>query len=198
MIDLRKKGKVVSFHTPTGGQDNPMTGIEIYMEGSQKKAVEVPAMIGGTVTYSGHTALWGNTVMVQQDDGFIVRYANLSSIVPYKKGTVIKEGDKIGTMKGLNPLKLVMQTKEDYAVKPNVYFKYYEMGATDVLENYEANEIVGNPDALRFDWTGEYYKNSYSTMGYVLLFIVCFLLALAGVNMFFKAFGIEFNLKKLL
>lgn len=198
MIDLRKKGKVVSIHSPGGGNDNPLTGIEIYMEGSMKKAVEVPAMVGGTVAHASYTQPWGNTVVVRQDDGFIVRYANLSSVVRYKKDAVIKEGDIIGTMKGANALKIYIQTKEDYAVKPNVYFKYYEAGATDVLKNYEVNEIIGNEHALRLDWTGEYRKNAYSTTGYVMRFVVCFLLALAGVNMFFKAFGIKLNLSKLL
>jgi murein DD-endopeptidase MepM/ murein hydrolase activator NlpD len=84
--------------SPFGWRQDPFTGATTYHRGVDLRAAygeTIGAAGAGTVVFAGEQGGYGQTVVVEHEDGVRTRYAHLSSLLT-EAGAEVKAGDAIG------------------------------------------------------------------------------------------------------
>lgn len=86
--------------SPFGYREHPISGKTTFHYGIDIAFTEnspIVTMSDGTVIECGNSAIFGNYVKIQHDDGFVSFYGHLNS-VKVKKGDNVNMGDEVGLM----------------------------------------------------------------------------------------------------
>ena len=95
MINLLGLGRKTSGYgnrdNPTGSGNDNHKGLDLVLHNDN-----IPAVMGGTVTYVGYAGNAGNMVTIKSNDGYIHKYMHLASPSTLKVGQTVTEGQTIG------------------------------------------------------------------------------------------------------
>lgn len=103
-----------------GPRPDPFTGVRSQHTGIDMVApmgTPILASMGGTVTASGYSSVYGNYVIVSHGNGYQTLYGHMQKILAHK-GARVEQGTKIGTVGNTG-----------YSTGPHLHFTVYKNGS---------------------------------------------------------------------
>ena len=174
MINLLERGTVTSGFgkrtSPTEGASTNHKGIDIVLENGM-----VPSVLGGTVSYVGHSASGGNMITIEHADGSKATYMHLLTLPTLKVGEYVEEGTMIGT-----------QGSTGISTGDHLHFQIEKNG-----EYLDPSEWFGDYGSISAAVSNNVKSSVMGIVGHVIEFVVILLVLVLAVVLFMKAFDIH-------
>ena len=178
MIDLTTLGRVTSGFglraEPTAGASTNHKGIDIVLNDPN-----IPAVLGGTVSYVGYSSSGGNMITIEQNDGTTATYMHMKEPSNLKVGQTVTEGQTVGIMGSTG-------------VSTGDHVHYQVKDGEGNFLNPAGYFNDGTKEGLLSGLTGDGLKDTaLSLVGNIITVLAVILVCVLAVYLFMKAFNID-------